>query len=595
MAVIKSVFVCVAIAFVVEAYDFKFPVAGTAYGSVRGVTRYSRGGRQYDSFTGIPYAKPPVGELRFAAPQDVEPWDPEFALDATKEPPICIQRNYVFSNNPPIEGQEDCLYLNVYAPKTGVYRRDDSGNGTLLPVLVFIHWGGFFAGRSTTGYLGPDYLMDKDVILVTFNYRLGPFGFLSTLDDAAPGNWGLKDQVLALKWIRNNIEAFGGDKDRVTISGQSAGSVSAHYHMLSPSSKGLFNQVVTDSATSLVIWGTPLNEVRLQVTIAQSLAVGCPNTTNTTAIVQCLRAVPAQTIMQSQDLLRTFYGDTVTVFSAVVERESINNPDPFITKTPTEYIETGEFRDVPWMVGLVQNEGILRAPSRIRPKEIRDALNANFAQILIDILGLGLSSPDNPRRLYQQLIDFYLSGQEYVNVSDPRSVQGFLNLYSDRLVVYGVYQTLMLQASKATKPIYLYNLDYRGRYTYGDYFAATDEDIDFEWGASHCDELLYLFSSDDLFPKLTGQDVVLSEKMVALWSNFVTYGDPNPPESPVLDRSIWTPLSVDVTPDDVRLLNITGNYETGPAFQPQRGYYPERMKLWSGCDIIENKGVATTR
>lgn len=123
--------------------------------------------------------------------------------------------------------------------------------------MVFIHWGAFVAGRSTAGYLGPEYFMDKDVVLVTFNYRLGPFGthyiieitllyytyyvipgFLSTIDDEAPGNYGLKDQVAVLKWVQRNIRNFGGDKNNVTLFGQSAGGGSVHYHLLSSASNG---------------------------------------------------------------------------------------------------------------------------------------------------------------------------------------------------------------------------------------------------------------------------------------------------------------------------------------------------------------------
>lgn len=120
--------------------------------------------------------------------------------------------------------------------------------------MVFIHWGGFFTGYSGPDYLGPEYFMDEDVVLVTFNYRLGVLGkqtrlvrftntvwallgFLSTDDDASPGNWGLKDQAAALNWVRSNVDAFSGDKNLVTVFGQSAGSASVHYHLMSPLSR----------------------------------------------------------------------------------------------------------------------------------------------------------------------------------------------------------------------------------------------------------------------------------------------------------------------------------------------------------------------
>lgn len=166
--------------------------------------------------------------------------------------------------------------------------------------MVFIHWGGFFAGYGTSDYLGPDYFMDEPVILVTFNYRLGVLGFLSTSDDVAPGNFGLKDQVAALKWVRNNIENFGGDKNKVTIFGQSAGAASVHYHMLSPSSKGLFQQAISQSGSALALWAKPLQLESLIFAKHQALFLDC-DPTNSTVIVDCLRSKSVEDLLNSGD------------------------------------------------------------------------------------------------------------------------------------------------------------------------------------------------------------------------------------------------------------------------------------------------------
>lgn len=158
-------------------------------------------------------------------------------MSFVSEKPMCIQKN-VLVPNPTVTGNEDCLYLNVYRPRTAtglIFQKK-------LPVMIFIHYGGLFAGAITPLLLGPEYFMETGtVILVMMQYRLGSLGFLSTGDSECPGNFGFKDQTMAMKWVKNHIENFGGNPNSITIFGQSAGAVSVHMHMLSPLSKVIFN------------------------------------------------------------------------------------------------------------------------------------------------------------------------------------------------------------------------------------------------------------------------------------------------------------------------------------------------------------------
>ncbi|KAJ4446942.1 hypothetical protein ANN_13644 [Periplaneta americana] len=166
-------------------------------------------------------------------PQPPESWTG--VLKATKEGPDCIQKPFPeLPSLPEIVGDEDCLYLNVYTP-----RLPADGEATeLLPVMFWIHSGGWVSGSGSSDLYGPQYLLDKEIVLVTINYRLGPLGFLSTGDEVCPGNNGLKDQLAALRWVRDNIAAFGGNPNSVTIFGESAGGASVHHHVLSESSRG---------------------------------------------------------------------------------------------------------------------------------------------------------------------------------------------------------------------------------------------------------------------------------------------------------------------------------------------------------------------
>lgn len=204
-------------------------------------------------------------------------------------------KHHPFQQNPPKKLSPDrsrCFQLPEKQKRFG--RR-------ALPVMVFINWGGFFAGYGNSRYLGPEYFMDKDVVLVTFDYRLGVMGFLSTDDDSAPGNWALKDQVAALQWVQLNIGGFGGDGDKVTIFGQSAGGVSVHYHMLSPQSRGLFHAAISQSSAALVVWGRPRNELQAMIARTQAKVVGCDGEADSKTMVECLRKIDAKSLVDSAD------------------------------------------------------------------------------------------------------------------------------------------------------------------------------------------------------------------------------------------------------------------------------------------------------
>ena len=172
-------------------------------GTILGRLVKSKTGKAVKAFLGIPYAAPPVNDLRFKSPQKPQKWE---GMKRTQlDGPKCVQ-----GSSTTLQGNEDCLYLNVYVP---------AENLTNIPVIFWIHGGAFSSGEGSYSLYNPEFLVDHDVILVSGNYRLGPLGFLSTEDNNAQGNFGFKDQVMILKWIQENIEHFGGDKNSVTIFG----------------------------------------------------------------------------------------------------------------------------------------------------------------------------------------------------------------------------------------------------------------------------------------------------------------------------------------------------------------------------------------
>jgi len=217
-------------------------VVDTEYGQVKGKTI-----DEVSVWKGIPYAKAPVGRLRFRPPQPPEPW--EGIYDATMFGPVAIQPTkeiMSFLDNEHARMSEDCLNLNICSPEADEKRR---------PVMVWIHGGAFMNGSGSSGtYDGTSFAANGDVVVVTFNYRLGVMGFLH-FDDindeyASSGNCGILDQVAALKWVKENIDSFGGDPDRITVFGESAGAMSIGTLLAIPSAKGLFNQAILQSGAA---------------------------------------------------------------------------------------------------------------------------------------------------------------------------------------------------------------------------------------------------------------------------------------------------------------------------------------------------------
>ncbi|RZC41742.1 COesterase and/or Abhydrolase 3 domain containing protein, partial [Asbolus verrucosus] len=196
----------------------KNPLVLLPNGLIRGREAVTIENKTYYTFQKIPYATPPTGELRFKPPQPPQNWDG--ILNTTNIDVICYQT----TSNSSTES-EDCLFINVFTPKL-----PSENNSVSLPVLFYIHGGGFVEGSSL--YFQPDLFINNDIVFASINYRVGVFGFLSTQDEVVPGNMGLKDQFLALQWAHDNIKLFGGDPEKITIYGESAGSASCAYHLL---------------------------------------------------------------------------------------------------------------------------------------------------------------------------------------------------------------------------------------------------------------------------------------------------------------------------------------------------------------------------
>ena len=259
-------------------------LVSTSLGLVQGSEGKTEVGTPYAKYTKVPYAEPPTGVLRLRDPVSKKAWSAE--LDATQVSPACLQFESLGGANT-VKGQEDCLYLNIYTP-------NPADTEDLKPVLLWIHGGAFTQGDANS-LTNPEYLLDEDVVFVSIHYRLGLLGFLAVENSAdLTGNLGLKDQQEALRWVQRNIAFFGGDPDKVTIFGESAGAVSVHDHILSPTGKGLFRAAILQSGTALVSYEKNIQKTIEKDGLKMLKRLGCAEVKNK---LDCLQLLDAKTFV----------------------------------------------------------------------------------------------------------------------------------------------------------------------------------------------------------------------------------------------------------------------------------------------------------
>ena len=493
-------------------------------GELLGTLETSSAGTPYPVFYGIPYARPPLGELRFRRPEPAGPWNGTRSADTPSEP--CAQL-YVDR----FRGSEDCLYVNIYTPDIPREASPAAADADVAgrDVVVFIPGGAFNFGSGGPGQLAGGRFVDEGVILVTFNYRVGPLGFLSTEDAAAPGNYGLYDQLLALQWVRANIAAFGGAPDRVTLAGESAGGASVHLHMLSPLSRGLFHRAISQSATALSFWA----EGREQRLDADRLAaaLGCP-VDDSSRLVACLRQRrPQEVIVALQPVFRRWsVYPLVFAFRPRVERGVAG---AFLPDSPRRLLERGQSANVPWLVGFNSDEGGTFGAFSLLNASALDSLRRRP-----DTDGpvwLGLEHQRDAAGLYERVREFYFGGQR----PGLTTASQFIRAEGDRYFASGVDAAIRLQARHGTAPVFKYVLEQAPETSFPAIVArkAGNSELPyFPWGLSHKDELRYLFTGPR-FPA-SERDDRFGRNLTSVWAGFIRTGRP---QSPRLDVAAWKP------------------------------------------------------
>ncbi|XP_065093902.1 esterase B1-like [Ochlerotatus camptorhynchus] len=507
-------------------------IIDTKYGPVRGTTKKSLLGQEYLSFQGIPYARAPVGELRFRPPVAPEKWAEP--LDCTEQSLPCYHFDRRVNQ---IVGSEDSLKINVFTKTTSPSKP--------LPVMVYIYGGGFTEGTSGNELYGPDFLLQKDVILVNFNYRTGALGFLccQSADDGVPGNAGLKDQNLALKWVKDNIAAFGGDPETVTLFGHSAGACSVQYHLISEASRGLFKRAIVMSGSTYCSWG--LSPQRNWVE-KLAKALGWDGKGAESEALSFLRTVTPEDIINNQEKLmgpEDIRDGVFTPFGPTIE--------PYITegcmiqKDPLQMNREAWGNEIDIMIGGTSEEGLLIMQKiKLHPEALQNP------HLFVGTVPARLKITMEQRMEFAGKLK-----QMYYPDSEPSidNFGGYVDMMTDLGFWHGMHRTILARAnngSSARTFVYRFCVDSE----HFNHYRIMMIDPTYR-GTAHSDEISYLFSNfTGSVPAEDSFEYRALQTMVDVFTSFATNGDPNCERTKELQ---WE--AVKETKPTFKCLNITND------------------------------------
>ncbi|XP_045615284.1 acetylcholinesterase [Procambarus clarkii] len=530
-------------------------VVQTLKGSVRGTTLTTAKGRQVDAWYNIPFAQPPIGDLRFRHPRPIDRW--HGVKDTTMLPKSCVQLPDTFFGefngstmwNPNTEMSEDCLYINLVVPKPRPRN---------AAVMVWIYGGGFYSGTSTLDVY--DYKMlaaEQNVIVVAPQYRVASLGFLYMMNSDVPGNAGLFDQLMSLQWIHDNIKFFGGNPDNITLFGESAGAVSVSMHLLSPLSRHLYSQAIMQSGTATAPWAIITKEESILRGLRLAEAVGCPHDPNNmTAVVHCLRETDAKTLVQNEPSS----GICDFPFVPIID-------GAFLDERPSKSLKNKNFKKTNILMGSNTEEGywfiiyflssIFRLEDEImvsRPefetavRELHPYFNEVVRQAIMFEYTDWLSPEDGA--MYRNAIDKMVGDYHFTcNVNE-----------------FAYHYAL------AGNNVYMYYYKHR-----------SSQHLWPKWmGVLHGDEISFLFGQP-LNPEksYTVEEQELSRRMMTYWANFAKTGNPSEGIESVWTQTYW-PVHTTSGREYLTLATNTTSTGRGPRLKKcafWKKFAPKLLKL----------------
>ncbi|CAL2045483.1 unnamed protein product [Caenorhabditis brenneri] len=457
---------------------------------------YRHGDKSVDGFLGIPYAKPPIGNLRFRKPVLADVWhEPK---DCTQYGPRCPSSGMFYEKidlkNQDLPDEGNCLTLNVFRP------RWQSKEYIKRPVMVFIHGGGFelCASRDYCDYSLTGTLPLKDVVVVTINYRLGSLGFFSTGDEICRGNFGLWDQTLALVWVQKHISSFGGDPNNVTIFGQSAGGVSVDLLSLSPHSRDLFHKFIPMSGSAHVPFAIRSSENQAAVSLEYAKNKGFPGS-GSNELYEFMRNLSMEKLLERTGFEHSASG--MVSFGPNVDGDYFPKPlDELRKEAPKK----------PVLIGMTEHEGLLFAFTDPYFTSADDVLKKKISmEYKEDVV-------ENPEKYQKEVFDYYMNYNQDSN--------------EKKLVAYtgdSIFNAGVLLAAESLKnhgnTVFFYVFNYCNT----DGFGPIGNILPFKV-PTHCSELRYILG-EGVYSKFEPnyQDLEMMDYMTTAFTNFAKYGNPN--------------------------------------------------------------------
>ncbi|XP_037075227.1 acetylcholinesterase-like [Pollicipes pollicipes] len=490
-------------------------VVRTGNGLLKGITLTASTGRQVDAWLGVPFAQPPLGSLRFRHPQPMQRW--QGVREARTLPNSCWQikddffgdfeGSTMWNANTPLS--EDCLYLNVVRPRPRPVRP--------AAVMLWIYGGAFYSGTSTLDVYDPKILAsEENVIVVSIQYRVASLGYLFLDTPAAPGNAGMFDQLMALQWVHDNIAAFGGDPDSITLFGESAGSASVSMHLLSPLSRPLFSKAIMQSGSATNPWAVLERKEAKIRGLRLADATGCPtNDSHLDDILECLRRISPHELVYSE-----FFTTGICEFTFVPVVDGT-----FLVEDPHVSLATGNFKRTSILAGSVNEEAnfflIYYLIDYLKLEEDVVLTRSQFLHSVAEV------NPYFTTTARQAIAYEYTN---WVNPEDPESnLDAIDKMVGDYQFTCGVNDFTETYA-KAGNPVFMYYFRQR---------AATSPWP--KWmGVLHGDEIAYVFG-EPLNPtkRFSADDAKLSVKMMRYWANFAKTGNPNRGSANLWTTDYW--------------------------------------------------------
>ncbi|XP_063709090.1 esterase B1-like [Culicoides brevitarsis] len=491
-------------------------VITTNSGPIRGVLKTTDTEKEYFAFFNVPFSKKFNKESIFKDPEPIEPWTEILDVTQEGESPFNIDP---FRENP-CEGSLETLGMNIFVPKVDTK--------SLFPVFVHIHGGAFINGSNSTFLYGPDYLIENEIIMISINYRVNIFGFLSFKDPTLgiPGNAGLKDQNLALKWIKENIHHFGGDSSNITLCGESAGAASVEFHMISPMSEGLFNRAIMMSGSAFSPWASvPEDFDKYMDRLVMKLGLN-ESSSEEMIFKKICETNPEELLKLTLDIVDfedKFFGPILlSPFLPRVER--YNNGNCFLPESIKDLAENAWSKDINLIIGAGSMEGVFYY--------VCNPSDENLAKVdqdpsLLLPLELQLNLSEELKREKGRI----MKKLYFEDKSITKDMEKEYNMYmADKLTNYPIFQTISYRQPRCGNKTFLYRLNLPPSTDVPAYYQSARAlfNIPNNPGTAHGEDIPLLYKTKIARRFHSGDDLYLQwQKFLTAFVNFVKIGQPN--------------------------------------------------------------------